>query len=155
MVEVPIWPSHSQLAGKCHMQSSLPLSLLFLCCLFLLDLLLDINICIPAQQHPSILAWRILWTEGPGGLQSMGLQTARHDWSDWAQHSTATGGCQGFEMQQEQMNSESMVFPVVMYGCESWTINKAKSQRIDAFELWCWRRLLIPLDSKEIKQDNP
>ena len=36
----------------------------------------------------------------------------------------------------------AMVFPVVMYGCESWTIKKAKSQRIDGFELWCWRRLL-------------
>ena len=35
-----------------------------------------------------------------------------------------------------------MVFPVVMYGCESWTIKKAERQRIDAFELWCWRRLL-------------
>ena len=37
---------------------------------------------------------------------------------------------------------EAMVFPVVMYGCESWTIKKAEHQRIDAFELWCWRRLL-------------
>ena len=36
----------------------------------------------------------------------------------------------------------TMVFPVVMYGCESWTINKAEHQRIDGFELWCWRRLL-------------
>ena len=35
-----------------------------------------------------------------------------------------------------------MLFPVVMYGCESWTIKKAKCQKIDAFELWCWRRLL-------------
>ena len=35
-----------------------------------------------------------------------------------------------------------MVFPVVMYGCESWTIKKAERQRIDVFELWCWRRLL-------------
>ena len=35
-----------------------------------------------------------------------------------------------------------MVFPVVMYGCESWTVKKAKCRRIDAFELWCWRRLL-------------
>ena len=35
-----------------------------------------------------------------------------------------------------------MVFPVVMYGCENWTIKKAKPRRIDAFELWCWRRLL-------------
>ena len=37
---------------------------------------------------------------------------------------------------------KTMVFPVVMYGCESWTIKKAERQRIDAFELWCWRRLL-------------
>ena len=37
---------------------------------------------------------------------------------------------------------KAMVFPVVMYGCESWTIKKAESQRIDAFKLWCWRRLL-------------
>ena len=37
---------------------------------------------------------------------------------------------------------KAMVFPVVMYGCESWTIKKAECQRIDAFELWCWRRLL-------------
>ena len=37
---------------------------------------------------------------------------------------------------------KAMVFPVVMYGCESWTVKKAEPQRIDAFELWCWRRLL-------------
>ena len=37
---------------------------------------------------------------------------------------------------------KAMVFPVVMYGCECWTIMKAEHQRIDAFELWCWRRLL-------------
>ena len=37
---------------------------------------------------------------------------------------------------------QGMFFPVVMYGCESWTIKKAEHQRIDAFELWCWRRLL-------------
>ena len=45
-----------------------------------------------------------------------------------------------------------MVFPVVMCGYESWTIKKAKHQRIDAFELWCWRRLETSLDSKEINQ---
>ena len=37
---------------------------------------------------------------------------------------------------------KALVFPVVMYGCESWTVKKAEHQRIDAFELWCWRRLL-------------
>ena len=38
--------------------------------------------------------------------------------------------------------AKAMFFPVVMYGCESWTVKKAERQRIDAFELWCWRRLL-------------
>ena len=47
---------------------------------------------------------------------------------------------------------KAMVFPVVMYGCESWTIKKAEHQKIDAFELWCRRS---PLDSKEIKSVNP
>ena len=47
-------------------------------------------------------------------------------------------------------------FPAVMYGCESWTIKKAKFQKIDAFKLWCWRRLFkSPLDSKEIKSVSP
>ena len=46
---------------------------------------------------------------------------------------------------------KAMVFPVVMYGCESWTIKKAERQRIDAFEQWCWRRLESPLDCKEIQ----
>ena len=50
---------------------------------------------------------------------------------------------------------KDLVFPVVRYGCESWTIKKAEHQRIDAFELWCWRRLLRVLDSKEIKPVNP
>ena len=42
---------------------------------------------------------------------------------------------------------EAMVFPVVMYGCDSWTAKKAECRRIDAFELWCWRTLESPLDS--------
>ena len=50
---------------------------------------------------------------------------------------------------------KAMVFSVVVYGCESWTVKKAEHRRIDAFELWCWRRLLSPLDYKEIKPVNP
>ena len=47
---------------------------------------------------------------------------------------------------------KALVFPVVMYGCESGTVKKADHQRIDAFELWCWRTLLrVPLDCKEIQ----
>ena len=50
---------------------------------------------------------------------------------------------------------KAMFFPVVMYGCESWTIKKAERRRIDAFELWCWRRLERPLDCKEIQPVHP
>ena len=47
---------------------------------------------------------------------------------------------------------KAMVFPVVMCGCESWTIKKAEHQKIDAFELWCWRRLLSPLSARRSNQ---
>ena len=56
---------------------------------------------------------------------------------------------------------KAMVFPVVMFGCESWTINKAERQRTDAFELWCWRRFLrVPRTAKKsnqsiLKEINP
>ena len=56
---------------------------------------------------------------------------------------------------------KAMVFPVVMYGCESWTVKKAESQRIDAFELWCWRRLSgVPWTARRsnqyiLKEINP
>ena len=48
---------------------------------------------------------------------------------------------------------KAMVFPVVMYGCESWTVKKAEHRRIDAFELWCWRRLLrVPWTARSSDQ---
>ena len=50
---------------------------------------------------------------------------------------------------------KAMVFPGVMYGYESWTMKKAEHPRINAFELWCWKRLLSSFDSKEIKPINP
>ena len=50
---------------------------------------------------------------------------------------------------------KAMVLPVVVYGCESWTIKTAERRRIDAFELWCWRRLESPLDCKEIQPVHP
>ena len=51
---------------------------------------------------------------------------------------------------------KAMVFPVAMYGCESWTVKKAECRRIDGFELWCWRRLFeSPLDCKEIQPVHP
>ena len=51
---------------------------------------------------------------------------------------------------------KALVFLVVMYGCESWTIKKAEGQRIDAFELWCWRRLLrVPWIARRSKRVHP
>ena len=50
---------------------------------------------------------------------------------------------------------KAMVFPVLMYGCESWTVKKAERRRIDAFELWCWRRLLrVPWTARKYNQSN-
>ena len=54
------------------------------------------------------------------------------------------------------LSSQSWVFfPVVLYGCENWTIKKAECQKINAFEMWCCRRLKSPLDSQEFKSVNP
>ena len=58
----------------------------------------------------------------------------------------------GFEIAQVK----AMVFPVVMYGCESWTVKKAECQGIDAFEVWCWRRLLrVPWTARRSNQSIP
>ena len=86
--------------------------------------------------HSSVLAWRIPGMGEPGGLLSMGSHRVEHDWRDLAAVAAAV---------------KAMVSPVVRYGCESWTVKKAERRRIDAFELWCWRRLLSPLDCNEIQ----
>ena len=49
---------------------------------------------------------------------------------------------------------KAMVFPIVIHGCESWTLTEAEGQRIDVFKLWCWRRLVSPLNCKDIKPVN-
>ena len=59
--------------------------------------------------------------------------------------------CHGISLLTNVHIVKAMVFPVVMYGCECWTIKKAECPRIDAFELWCWRRLESRLDCKEIQ----
>ena len=100
--------------------------------------------------HSSTLAWRIPWTEELGGLQSTGRRVG-HDWatslslSPWKE--TYDQPRQHIKKQRHYFARKvhlvkAMVFPVVMYGCESWTIKKAECRRIDVFELWCWRRLL-------------
>ena len=61
--------------------------------------------------------------------------------------------CRDITLPRRVHTVKAMIFPVVMYGCESWTIKKAESQRIDAFELWCWRRLLrVPWTARRSNQ---
>ena len=61
--------------------------------------------------------------------------------------------CRGITLPTKVHLVKAVLFPVVMYRCESWTINKAEHRRIDAFELWCWRRLLrVPWTARRSKQ---
>ena len=87
----------------------------------------------------------------PGRLQSMGPQRVRHDWATSLSLSDSILKSRDIALPAKVHLVKAMVFPVVMYRCESWTVNKAECQRIDAFELWCWRRLESPLESKEIQ----
>ena len=96
--------------------------------------------------HSSVLAWRVPGTGVPGGLPSVGLHRVGHDWSNWAAAAAAA-------MPTKVRIVKAMVFPVVMDGCENWIIKKAEYQRIDAFELWCWRRLLrVPWTARRSNQ---
>ena len=61
----------------------------------------------------------------------------------WGLHITADGACSHEIKRCLLLGRKAMIFPVVVYGCESWTIKKAEHQRTDDFELWCWKRLLI------------
>ena len=98
--------------------------------------------------YASILAWRIPWTEEPGGLQSMGSHRVRQDFSNFAHRH-----CRDITLPTKIHRVKAMVFPVVMYGCDSWTVKKAEHWRIDAFELWCWRRLLrVPWTARRSSQ---
>ena len=103
--------------------------------------------------HSSVLAWRIPGIGEPHGLPSMGLYRVRHDCSDLAADSILKS--RDITLPTKVHLVKAMVFPVVMYGCESWTMKKAEHRRIDAFELWCWRTLESPLDCKEIQPVHP
>ena len=102
--------------------------------------------------HSSVLAWRILETGGPGGLPSMGSYRVGHDWSNLAAAYSILKS-RDITFPKKVRLVEAMVFPVVVYGCETWTIKKAEHRRIDAFELWCWRRLMkVPWTAKRSNQ---
>ena len=105
--------------------------------------------------HSSVLAGRIPGTEEPGGLPSMGSQRVGHNWSDLAAEAAADSilKSRDITLPTKVCLVKAMVFPVIMYGCESWTIKKAEHRRIDSFELWCWRRLLrVPWTARRSNQ---
>ena len=81
------------------------------------------------------------WTGRPGVLRFMGSQRVGHNWSNLAAADSILKS-RDISLPTKLCLVKAMVFPVVMYGCESWTVKKAEHQRIDAFEPWCWRRLL-------------
>ena len=97
--------------------------------------------------HPSTLAWKMPWTEELSRLQFMGSQTVGHDLAISLSFLSLLLGRKAMTNLDSMLKSrdfslptkvclvKAMVFPVVMYGCESWTINKTEHQRFDAFEL--------------------
>ena len=102
--------------------------------------------------HSSVLAWRITGTGEPCGLPSMWSHRVGHDWSDLAAADSILKS-RDIMLSTKVHLVKAMVFPVVMYGGESWTIKKAESWRIGAFELWCWRRLLtVPWTARRSNQ---
>ena len=108
--------------------------------------------------HSSILAWKILWTEEPGRLQSTGFTESKARLRLLLGRKVMTNLYSTLKSRNITLPTKvclikAMVFPVVMYRCESWTIKKAECRRIDAFELWCWRRLLrVPWTARRSSQ---
>ena len=87
----------------------------------------------------------------------MGLQRVRHDWAELGRKAMTNLDSvlksRDITLPAKVHIVKAMVFPVVMYGCESWIIKKAEHRRIDAFELWCWRRLLrVPWTARRSNQ---
>ena len=97
-----------------------------------------------------------------GGLPSMGSHKVGHDWSDLAAAAALVTNLDSiFKSRDISLPTKVhlvkvMVFPVVMYGCEIWTVKKTERQRIDALELWCWRRLLrVPWTARRSNRSIP
>ena len=124
------------------------------------------------ETHSSTTAWKIPWTEEPDRLQSMGSQRVGHDWAASLSLCPKNRGvfyfkafklgniCQVLILKSRDIIFptkvhivKAMVFLVVEYGRESWTIKKAEHQRIDAIELLCWRRFLrVPWSVRKSNQ---
>ena len=126
---------------------------------------------IPSKEHPGLISFRMDWLDllaVQGTLksllqhQSSKASILRHSafFTVELSHPYMTNLDSIFKSRDITLPTKvhlvkAMVFPVVMYGCDSWTVKKAECQRIDALELWCWRRLLSPLDCKEIQPVHP
>ena len=93
------------------------------------------------EPHSSTLAWKILWMEEPGRRQSMGSHRVGHDIVTSLSLLDIILKNRDITLPTKVHLVKAMVFPIVMYGCESWIITKAEHWRIDAFKLWCWRKL--------------
>ena len=103
--------------------------------------------------HSSTLAWKIPWMDEPGRLQSMGSHRVGHNWVTSLSLSDIILKNRDITLPTQIHLVKAMVFPAVMYGCESWSIKKAECWRIDAFELCCWRRLLrVPWSARRSNQ---
>ena len=103
--------------------------------------------------HSSVLAWRIPGTREPGGLPSLGSHRVRHDWSNLAAAADSILKNRDITLPRKVRLVKAVIFPVVKYGCEIWTMKKVEHWRIDAFELWCWRRLLrVPWTTRRSNQ---
>ena len=87
--------------------------------------------------HSSVLAWKIPGIGKPGGLLSMGSNRVRHNLCDLAAAADSILKSRDITLPTKVRLVKAIVFPVVMYGCESWTVKKAECRRIDAFEVWC------------------
>ena len=110
--------------------------------------------------HSSILGWRIPWTEELCGLQFR-VTKSQTRLKQFHTHSDSILKSRNITLPIKVHIVKAMVFPVVMYGCESLTLKKVQHQRTDAFKLWCWRRLLrVPWTAKRsnqsiLKEINP
>ena len=105
--------------------------------------------------NPLQCSWRIPGMGEPGGLPSMGSHRVRHNWSDLAAAAAADSilKSRDITLSTKVHLVKALVFPVVMYPCEIWTIKNTEHKRIDAFELWCWRRLLrVPWTARKSNQ---
>ena len=105
--------------------------------------------------NPLQCSWRIPGMGEPGGLPSMGSHRVRHNWSDLAAAAAADSilKSRDLTLSTKVHLVKALVFPVVMYPCEIWTIKNTEHKRIDAFELWCWRRLLrVPWTARKSNQ---